>query len=99
VKLEALGSKAAAILSILILLGTVVGFLDIRHAKAADVEILMSMMKSSEGQRYEQKIEEIEDTIGRLQAKSELSNWEKLHLTQLKNRKARYLRLLHEAAN
>lgn len=93
-KVEALGSKAAAITSILVLVGMVIGFLDVRHAKAAEYRELKHELTAMQRDRYEEKIEEIEDSISRLEAQEKLSDWEKLHLSQLRDRKQRYLRRL-----
>lgn len=90
--LDGMGKKATNAIAILTLVGMIVGFLDIRHAKSEDFKKVADQLVLDRMERYEEKVEETENAIARLQAKHKLDEWEKLHLQQLRDRKARYLR-------
>jgi len=93
--LDLLSGFAVKITAILVLLGGTVGFLDTRHAKASDFAQLVSVRYVERVERFEEKIQETEDAINRIKIRSELTDSEKLHLNQLSDRKAKYLRKLH----
>lgn len=95
-QLEKLGSKATAIISILTLVGMTIGFLDIRHAKSSEFEAFKRTYTEVAVDRYEEKIEELEQDIIRIKSMPEpnVSNQDRVRLIQLSKRREKYLRKL-----
>lgn len=92
--LDLLGGLAVKVMAVVAVLAGTVGFLDTRHAKASDYAQLVSVRYVERVERFEDKIEETEDAINRLKIMTTPSDSEKLHLNQLSDRKAKYLRKL-----
>ena len=92
--LDGIGKKATNITAILILMGIVVGFLDVRHAKSADFKALKTSFQAKHIQLIEDNISDIEDEIDIIQSEDALTNRDKTKVSKLRNRKAKYLRRL-----
>jgi hypothetical protein len=92
--LEWLGGRAASIISILAVLGITVGFLDARHEKAGASARIMDYLKAQQIESYEAEISKAEAALQRLQVDGGDTERDKLYKTQLKDRKAEYIRKL-----
>ena len=90
--IDLLGATAVKIIAIATLVGGTVGVMDNRHAKASDYSNLVNERKIERIEYYEDEINKAEDTINRIKVLGELNDYQKLHINQLTDRKAQYLR-------
>ena len=81
--------KLAAVLTVIASAG---GVVESRYAKATDFERLIDVRKFERIEYYEDEITKSEDAINRLRVIQDLSDSQKLHINQLNDRKAAYLR-------
>ena len=93
-KLTAMGQKAAATLSIIALVGILVGVMDTRHASAGDVEQLYDVVVDGQIADMEFRLAEVEIQIAILDARETLTEIERVTLSTLRSRRERYLRQL-----
>ena len=91
-KIETLGNKAAALAAVLSLMAMLVGFLDIRHAKAEDLDAMGTLVRGAQLDGYEQKIEALDDEIAELESQDAFDARDKRRLSQLRARRDKYLR-------
>ncbi len=90
--IDMMSATAVKLIAIAALFSGSIGFLDYRHAKASDFKSLMSTRVMERVERYEEKVEETEDAINRIKVQHNLDDSQLLHLNQLNDRKAKYLR-------
>ncbi len=92
--IDTIGKKAASIASILILMGLILGFLDVRHAKASDVAGIYDRMDRQAIDDTEDKIDDVEDEIAELDRKPVLDEVEMYRLSKMMKKKSKLVRRL-----
>ena len=96
-----IGSRVAIVVGLITIAGTGISIFDVRYAMAGDVDAVQAMIQSEVSrneqravQAIEDKIEDTDDSINRLQIKRSLNPSETMRLLQLKARKEKYIRRL-----
>lgn len=92
--INTIGKNAASIVSILLLVGMIVTFLDIRHAKASDIDGIHERMDRRDVFDTEDKIDEVEYKIAKLDRKPVLDEVELYDLSILMKKKEKLVRRL-----
>ena len=92
--LDTAAKQAGAFVTILTLFGILATGFNAYHAnlaKAEDVQALSQVVSRGEIRRIDEKLEEIESEIAILTAKTNKDQADEIKLTQLKQRRERYL--------
>ena len=92
--IDTIGKKAASIVSILLLVGMVVTFLDIRHAKASDIDGIHDRMDRRDVFDTEDKIDDVDNAISKLDRIPVLSEVQMSDLSNLMRKKEKLVRRL-----
>ena len=92
--IDLLGASAIKLIAIATVFSGVIGFMDFRHAKAADFKQMVATTRLMRIEGYEYEIRKTEHTISRLKVSGALNAEQKLHIIQLTDIKAGLLRKL-----
>ena len=94
--IEILNHRITLAIGVIALVGLGLGFMDSRHASAADMQQLTEMILDDRIEELEYKIEDIEAQISHIMSapKEDWPDWAPQQLLDLENKRERYLRKL-----